>query len=84
MAVAPDAKRRERLIDGRYMTCPRCREKQDILRFIPMGIIEEFQDETNPIYKCPECRWVFSPALTLSEFRALVETFESREERQSD
>lgn len=77
MAVAADAKRRERLINGRHMTCPRCREKQDILRFIPMGMIEEFQDETNPIYKCPLCRWVFSPALTLDEFRAMIETFQS-------
>lgn len=79
MAVAADAKRRERLIDGRYMRCPRCREKQDILRYIPMGVVEEFADETNPIYKCPLCRWVFSPALTLDEFRAMVEAFQTRD-----
>ena len=58
---------RESLIDGRYMTCPRCREKLDILRFLPMGQIEEFLAETNPIYKCPLCRWVFSPACDVEE-----------------
>lgn len=71
MAVT-DAKRRvtrERLIEGRLMTCPRCREKHDILRYVPMGVIEEFADETNPIYKCPTCRWVFSPALSEDELR---------------
>jgi uncharacterized Zn finger protein len=74
MAVATDAKRRERLIDGRYMTCPRCREKQDVLRYVPMGIIKEFASETNPIYKCPGCRWVFSPALTMEEIKMIAAT----------
>ncbi len=32
-----------------------------------MDTIEAFADETNPIYKCPHCRWMFSPALTMSE-----------------
>lgn len=68
----PDAKRREvsRLINGRNMTCPRCRDDFDVLRFVPMGMIEEFAQETNPIYKCPGCRWIFSPALTPSELLA--------------
>ena len=39
-----DAKRRPRreplISDGRYMTCPRCREKQDILMYVPMGQVE--------------------------------------------
>jgi hypothetical protein len=26
-----------------------------------MGQIEEFVSETNPVYKCPSCRWIFSP-----------------------
>ena len=72
MAVTPDAKRRAPLVEGRYMHCPRCREKQDVLRYIPMGIIEEYADETNPIYKCPICRWVFSPALKISEMLAML------------
>lgn len=76
MAVT-DAKRRHRqasseshrLIDGRNMRCPRCRRLNDILRYPPMARVEEFAAETNPIYKCPECRWVFSPALTENELR---------------
>jgi hypothetical protein len=69
VAVIPDVKRRDvsRLIEGRNMRCPRCKEANDVLRFVPMGMIDEFADETNPIYKCPECRWIFSPALTPTE-----------------
>jgi hypothetical protein len=26
-----------------------------------MGQVEEFVEETNPVYKCPTCRWIFSP-----------------------
>lgn len=26
-----------------------------------MGMVEEFKNETNPVYKCPSCRWIFSP-----------------------
>jgi uncharacterized protein with PIN domain len=80
MTVASDAKREEqatprkpRLVEGRFMRCPRCKRKHDVLRFVPMGVIEEYVDETNPIYKCPSCRWVFSPALTLSELSQLLE-----------
>ena len=53
--------------DGRYMKCPRCREINDILKYVPMGQIEEFLSETNPIYKCPKCRWIFSPARNVVE-----------------
>lgn len=74
--MALDAKRHKRLLDGRNMTCPRCRVSHDVLRYVPMGMIEEYIEETNPIYKCPSCRWVFSPALTIKELCALfgVET----------
>lgn len=63
MAVA-DAKRRENslIVGSRYMRCPRCRKTHDILRYPEMGQIEEFKEETNPIYKCPSCRWIFSPS----------------------
>jgi hypothetical protein len=44
------------------MRCPRCKELQDILAFIPLDQIVEFCDETNPIYKCQLCSWIFSPA----------------------
>ena len=66
----------ESLINGdRYMKCPRCREINDILKYVPMGQVEEFLSETNPIYKCPKCRWIFSPA------RNVVEEFLSNESR---
>lgn len=51
-----------RLIDGRRMRCPRCKQAHDILQYVPMQQIEEYVAETNPIYKCPSCRWIFSPA----------------------
>jgi DNA-directed RNA polymerase subunit RPC12/RpoP len=55
--------RRESLIvNGRYMRCPRCRKENDILMYIPMGVVDEFRSETVPIYKCPECRWLLAPS----------------------
>lgn len=44
------------------MTCPRCKKDYDILRYVPLMQIQEFAGETNPIYKCPVCRWIFSPS----------------------
>jgi len=63
MALA-NAKRREGipLIDGVNMRCPRCKKLHNILRYVPMGQIEEFIAETMPVYKCPSCRWIFAPA----------------------
>lgn len=43
------------------MRCPRCKVLHDILQHVPMGQVEEFIEETNPVYKCPGCRWIFSP-----------------------
>lgn len=47
------------------MTCPRCKQKQEILSFVPLQQSEEFVQETNPVYKCPRCRWIFSPSESL-------------------
>lgn len=60
-------RRRPSLVDGHKMTCPRCREQQDILAFVPMQQISEFASETNAIYKCPSCRWIFSPIDDIDE-----------------
>ncbi len=49
------------------MHCPRCKKPRDILAWIPLMQIEEFAHETCPIYKCPDCRWVFAPAPTALE-----------------
>lgn len=44
------------------MVCPRCKKPHDILTYVPLMQVQEFCAETNPIYKCPTCRWIFSPA----------------------
>lgn len=67
MAVVADATRGNEpveqipLIEGTRMRCPRCKRLKNILEFVPMGQAEEFKEETNPVYKCPDCRWIFSP-----------------------
>jgi hypothetical protein len=43
------------------MRCPRCKKQHDILQYVPLRLIKEFARETTPIYKCPECRWMFAP-----------------------
>jgi hypothetical protein len=63
MAQAEQSRlKRRKLTDGRRMICPRCKRQHDILDYHPMMQIEEFVDETTPVYKCPRCRWVFAPA----------------------
>jgi rubredoxin len=53
---------KRRLIEGRNMRCPRCKRPRDVLAYTPMKMIEEFIGETTPIYKCPDCSWMFAPA----------------------
>ena len=55
------------IVNGRYMVCPRCREEHDVLRYVPMGQVEEFKSETVPVYRCPNCRWIFAPAARVGE-----------------
>lgn len=45
------------------MRCPRCKQPHDILQYVPMKMIEELATETTPIYKCPNCRWLFAPSI---------------------
>lgn len=52
----------KRLIDGRMMTCPRCKKQHDLLQYIRLQMIEEYARETTPVYKCPTCKWLFAPA----------------------
>lgn len=63
----PKAARESLIVDGRFMKCPRCRKTNDILNFVPMGTVQEFITETNSIYKCPECRWIFSPIDSITD-----------------
>lgn len=56
---------RKRLLDGDHrMVCPRCKVWQDVLRFVPLEQIAEYERETAPIYKCALCRWVFAPLVS--------------------
>lgn len=52
----------KRIIEGRMLTCPRCKEKRDILQYPPLQVIEEFARDTTPPIKCPNCRWIFALA----------------------
>jgi rubredoxin len=47
---------------GSEMRCPRCKRFHNILEYIPLMQIEEFERDTTPVYKCPACKWVFAPA----------------------
>lgn len=49
------------LIDGRFMTCPQCSTRQDILSYVPLNMAAKFIDQMAPIYKCRKCRWLFAP-----------------------
>lgn len=57
-----EREKKRTLIEGRLMNCPRCDSANDILRYVPMQQSENFLAETSPVYKCPECKWIFSPA----------------------
>lgn len=57
----------ERLFVGRQLRCPRCRRLFDILRFIPMERPVAFEAQLNWLTKCPGCRFVFSPVVTIEE-----------------
>ncbi len=66
------------------MTCPRCKQGNDILTYIRLETIEEFAMETTPVYKCSKCKWIFSPAGEMpqdiyAKFEALLAQYESRE-----
>lgn len=44
------------------MKCPRCKKLHDVLQYIRLETIEEFQTQTVPCYKCPSCKWIFAVA----------------------
>lgn len=57
------------LLNGRFLKCPKCEVEQDILLYVPLAEIEKYATETQPIYKCKNCRWVFSPSTVYESFR---------------
>lgn len=66
------------LIEGTKMRCPRCKRLHDVLAYVPLLMVEEFSEETTPVYKCPACLWVFAPieriTLTLEAPRLEAQT----------
>lgn len=48
------------LLNGRLLKCPRCKKDFDLLQYNRLMESPEFADQTNPVYKCPNCRWIFS------------------------
>lgn len=42
------------------MCCPRCEVWKDILAFLTLQQAPKFIEETVPIYKCPECKFLFA------------------------
>ena len=64
LRVVRNRRRRSPLIQGTKMTCPRCKRLYDILAYEQLMTIPEYDEETTPIYKCPNshCRWLFAPA----------------------
>jgi hypothetical protein len=40
---------------------------------------KEFEHETNPIYKCESCKWIFSLAVPAELYEKLTELLSSKE-----
>lgn len=60
------------LVDGRWMTCPRCRTTRDMLLYKKMDMEPDYADSLTPCYKCPSCRFIFAPA-DMNLIRAALE-----------
>jgi len=48
------------ILQGRNLICPRCKRSQDLLTYVPLMEIEEFQHDTTPVMKCSSCKWIFA------------------------
>lgn len=77
-AQAAPSTQSEPLLSGGKLRCPRCKRYQDPLRFERFDQIEEYEDETNPIVKCPVCRWIFSPGPSNAELAAMLQALFER------
>ena len=53
---------KRRLINGHKMMCPRCKREHSVEQYLRLEEGEEFKKETVPVYKCPECKWIFALA----------------------
>lgn len=48
------------LLNGRFLRCPRCEVEADILTYVPLQEIAKYAAQTQPIYKCRNCKFVFA------------------------
>jgi uncharacterized protein YbaR (Trm112 family) len=48
------------ILQGTKLVCPRCKKPQDLLNYTRLQEIEEYSQETVPIYKCSLCKWMFA------------------------
>lgn len=67
------------LLNGRMLTCPRCKKEHSVESYLRLGEAEEFKTETNPVYKCSSCKWIFSLAVPEDFQRKLIDLLSSRE-----
>lgn len=61
-------KENKSLLNGRFLTCPRCEVTQDILTYVPLQEISEYAAQTQPIYKCRNCKFLFALSNTYEHF----------------
>jgi hypothetical protein len=50
----------ERLIQGATLKCPACGERQDILAFWPLELVERFQSQLAVALRCRLCLHIFA------------------------
>lgn len=65
------------LLNGRFLTCPRCKQEASVEEYLRLGEAEEFKTETVPVYKCPMCKWIFSLAVPNDLYEKLTELLSS-------
>lgn len=56
------------IINKYGMICPRCEERNNLLKFTKLNQVNARDYNTVPIYKCPECRYVFAPLPDPTDF----------------
>jgi transposase-like protein len=61
------------LLNGRMLTCPRCKKEHSIESYLRLTEAEEFKAETVPIYKCSSCKWIFALSVPEQLYEKLIE-----------
>jgi transposase-like protein len=66
------------LLNGHMLRCPRCKKEHSIESYMRLAEAKEFEHETNPIYKCESCKWIFSLAVPAELYEKLTELLSSK------